>query len=483
MASRLAHIERLVNELEDDESLADEDTKEAEELRLAIKALESEKTIILREGLVFDFPAPLSIIPDPKCSSLKGWVGADWIAEEIFLTTEEVKELFNLDLQDEGINYKRHSTSSANYTRNPRQDLPKSKHDLACCWVMWHKPSGLRYTMIDGYKDFAEEPGPPNVALERFFPVYAFCYNELEHPEDLFPESDVRQIMHAQMELNRTRQAIREHRIANRPGYVTPRGSMSEEDKEELACHEPHSVIELDNMAPGQKIADMLQGIPKVGIDPNLYDTAGVMNDVFLAVGANEATFGTTSGATATESAIAEASRTGAQEAEIDELNDFLTEIARDAGQVMLLEHSVEQVRELVGEGAVWPEMSQESVQKELYLDVVAGSNGRPNRARRQQALQQLAPFMMQAPGLNPEWFLRMLIEAVDDSIDLTEAISQSIPLSIQAMNNQPQITGTENDPAAQGARGASNAQGVDRPSQGAGPQGDRQRRPAVMGG
>lgn len=476
-AQRLAHIERLQNDIEDEDNNITDYSPEMEELRQSIESLQAEQDIILREGLVFDFPASTSVIPDPRCTSLKGWVGADWLAEELFLTCDEVKEFFNVDLSKANVDYTHYSTRNADYQRNPRNDLEGEHKDLVCVWVLWHKPSGNKYCLADGFQDFLEEPEPPEVTLERFFPIYALCYNEMEHPKRLFPPSDVHLMRDAQMELNRTREAVREHRIANRPGYAFPRGAVSEEDKEILGDHPPNAGIELDGLIPGQKVADVFQPLPKIGVDPNLYETQGVMNDVFLAVGANESTFGTTSGATATEASIAESNRTGALEAEVDELNDFLTEVARDAGQVMLAELSVETVQEIVGPGAIWPKMSQEDIQKELYLDVVAGSNGRPNKAQRQQALQQLMPFMLQVPGMNPRWAFELLVDAVDDSIDLSEAYTENLP-SIMMMNNQTQATGAEEDPNAQGVQGNNNSAQPNQPSQGAGPQGARQRRP-----
>src|SRR6185436_12687860 len=90
----------------------------------------------------------------------------------------------------------------------------------------------------------------------------------------------------------------------------------------------------------------------------------------------------------------------------------------------------------------------------------------------RQQALQQLVPFLIQIPGVNPQWLGQKLIEAIDDSIDLTEAFTSNIP-SIQMLNQapppQPGGPGAE-DPNAQGAEGSNNAQGAPTQPQGVGP-------------
>jgi hypothetical protein len=474
---RLAHIQRLMDDTgpDGDKTMYD---AEAEELRLAVEQLRKEPMVIIREGLVFDFPRSTSVVPDRKCTSLDGWVGADWLTEEIFMTTDEVKEFYQLDIGNAGSSntpgtgYIAYSTSGTEYRQNPRPDISGKRDDLVCVWMMYHKPTGLKFEMADGYKDFLKEPGGPEVSVERFFPIYALCFNELEHPTKLFPPSDVNNMTPQQMELNRQKEALREHRKANRPGYVAPKGMLSEGDKQALSAAEANTVVELDGMMPGNKVTDMLQGIPKVGVDPNLYESAGIMDDVYKTVGMAEPSFGGSSGDTATAVATAEQARTAALEAEADLLNDFLTILARDASQIMLMELDPATVQEIAGPGAVWPSMNKEQIASEMYLEIVAGSNGRPNKMQRQQALQQLVPFLIQIPGINPQWLGQKLIEAVDDSIDLTEAFAQNLP-SIQMMNQapQPQPVGPNGEqPTDQGEEGANNAEQADTAPQGAGP-------------
>ena len=333
---RLARIQRLIDDLspEGDKTRLD---AEAEELRLIVEQLRKEPMVIIREGLVFDFPKPTSVIPDRKCISLDGWIGADWLTEEIFMTPNEVKEFYQLDLggalttNAPGSGYTAYSTNGTEYRQNPRSDLSGKREDLVCVWMMYHKASGLKFQLADGFKDFLKEPEGPEVVVERYFPIYALCFNELEHPTKLFPPSDVCNITPQQMELNRQKEALREHRKANRPGYVTPKGALSEGDKTALTGQEANAVVELDGMMPGNKVTDLLQALPKIGVDPNLYESQGIMDDVYKTVGMAEPSFGGSSGDTATAVATAEQARTAALEAEADQLNDFLSVLARDA--------------------------------------------------------------------------------------------------------------------------------------------------------
>jgi hypothetical protein len=77
---RISYVENLADQLAD--GTIEPDTKGVEELRLAMAALQSEKDVLIREGLVFDFPRATSIIPDDDTRSLKGWVGTRRVAQE-----------------------------------------------------------------------------------------------------------------------------------------------------------------------------------------------------------------------------------------------------------------------------------------------------------------------------------------------------------------------------------------------------------------
>jgi nucleoside-diphosphate-sugar epimerase len=64
-----------------------------------------------------------------------------------------------------------------------------------------------------------------------------------------------------------------------------------------------------------------------------------------------------------------------------DDLDTHLSELLGEAGQVLLLNMSLESVKRIVGEGAVWPELSPEDVMDCVYTTILAGSSGKPNKA------------------------------------------------------------------------------------------------------
>ena len=273
-----------------------------------------------------------------------------------------------------------------------------------------------------------------------------------------------------QMEYNRSRQGMREHRRAARPRWAYPNGSIENEDIEKLKSMEPFEAIGF-NVDPQTKIADILQTIPVPGVDPNLYETGQLFTDIQIIVGAQEAQLGGVSQATATESAIAASSSASSSGSSVDDLDAFLTMLARASGQILLREMSEEQVKAVAGPGAVWPHLTLAEIADEVFLEVEAGSTGKPNQQVELNAWNQMLPFLIQMPGINPEWLAREAIRRLDDKMDLTEALSSGIPSIV--MQNQMQQPGTGDaatDPTAQGGEGAANGPPVPGGPGGSGP-------------
>jgi hypothetical protein len=243
------------------------------------------------------------------------------------------------------------------------------------------------------------------------------------------------------------------------PQIATPGGMLDEEDKNKLQNPQSFAVLELNALMPQQSIDAVLQAVPKPGIDPGLYETENVFQDILRTVGTQEANLGGMSGNTATESSIAEGSRTTALESKIDDLDAFLTEMTRCAGQVLMMEVEEGTVQRIVGAGAFWPKLTKQEIMEEINLDIEAGSTGRPNRVQDLQNMERLMPYLIQIPGIDPEWMAREMIKRMDDRLDLNDAISTGLP-SIVAMNSMSQASPgpADEDPNAQGGEGGNNS-------------------------
>ena len=477
ISNRLSTLERISADIHDDQT--DENGPEAEQLRLLLNDLKAQTQVVVREGLTFDYPVSTAIIPDPKTMFLREFLGADWVAQEFVLSPNDVKEIYNVDVGksfnaykgfDDGVTVTSRSGFVVLQDKTARTDNREGNDGRSCVvWEIWNRKDGLVYTMCDGYQDFLREPASPEVYTDRFWPWFVLTLNEVDHETMIFPPSDVKLIRDMQTEYNRSRQGMREHRRAARPKTVTAAGMIDAEDLEKLSNHPDNAIIELNGLQPGQKVDDLLQAFRGPPIDPNLYDTEQLFTDMMRVSGIQDANIGQTGGSpSATQSNIAEASRATAMGANIDDIDDLLTAFARAGAQMLLQEVSVDTVKRIVGEGAVWPDMTRQQIADELWLQIEAGSTGRPNQAQEIANAERIFPMLMQLPGIKPEWLAKELIKRLDDKLDITTAFQSMLP-SIIAMNGMasrlgqgPQGPGGPMDfpgqGAAQGPAGGSNA-------------------------
>lgn len=449
LRERLARIERLTAELDEGDITAFDAASET--LRQQIRALEQSTDTVLDEGLVFDFPHPSRVIPDAKCTNAVTFQGCDWVAVEYPLTTAQVREVYGVKLEAGGFTpMKRQAVTdamaSASYmdrTGNDDPDgNPSSKSEWVAVWEVYSKRDQLIYTVAEGYQDWLREPMAPTIQLKQFWPIYGFALNPVDGEDDPWPVSDIDLIRSQQMEVNRSRQALREHRRANRPKVIVSAAVLSDNDRAQLknpTTSDGIAVLELTGLAPGQKVDDLLQSFQGPGIDPNLYDVSPFFDDVQRSVGAQEANLGGTSNASATETSIAESSRLATSASAVDDLDELLTALARDGGRVLLTEMAPETVLEIVGPGAVWPRVNADEIARELYLEVEAGSTGRPNQAQEIQNAERVVPLLTMIPGINPEWLAKELLRRMDDRVRLEDAFAAGLP-SIQSLNAQHQF-------------------------------------------
>lgn len=91
--ARLDHLRKLAQEIQEGE--IESPDAEIAELEASLAALQTEPEILIREGLVFDFPRSTKVIPDQMTKTLVGFVGSRHLTLEYEYTPKEVEELFD----------------------------------------------------------------------------------------------------------------------------------------------------------------------------------------------------------------------------------------------------------------------------------------------------------------------------------------------------------------------------------------------------
>lgn len=452
VTDQIARVETLAAQMAAGE--IETETAKAGELKYLLADLQSKVEVIVREGPVLSFPRATEIIVDPRCRHLKTFSGARWLAHEFDLTPDEVQESYGVELK------KGEFTAYTESGQSRQEGAPAAKDGEVVCarvWEVQDKANQEVFVVCDGYCDFLKAPAEPDVKIERFWTIFPLVFNEVESEKRLFPPSDVWNARFMQREYNSSRQGLAEHRIASRPKYGTPAGKLEDKDKEKLSTGAAHEIIELAGMRPEDDIGKVLQRVPTAAIDPNLYETESTFRDVQRTVGSQEANLGGTSGATATESSIAENSRMSASADNTDDLDSLLTALARSMGQLMLLELDIQTVMEVCGPGAVWPQVRprREEIVKDLFLEIEAGSSGRPNKAAELANLERAMPFVQLIPGINPAPLAKKYVDLLD--LDPEETVAEGMP-SIAALNQMASKPVMASDPNAQGSQGADNS-------------------------
>lgn len=456
LTEQVSALQQKMAELTENDEGYDETSRELADVEDLLQKVTEQEDGFIREGLDFDFPRSTSLIVDPGCYQLDGFLGAGWVAQEWALAPDKIEQIYKVRLGDKFTPY-----DDAGNEVKGEENLQKifetegPRDCKALVWEVWNKTTGQMFSICQGHPDFLEAPAEPAVKLERFWPFFVLMFNGLEDEDELFPPSDVDLLRDPQTERNLMRQRLREHRDAARPGHVAPTGRLDEQDKGRLQRRQAHEVIEINGLAEQEDVRRILQPIPTNPIDPNQYETGTIEDDIYKAVGTSEAVVGGSSGGTATEASIGESSRLSAIGSNVDDLDDFLTEIAKSGSHLLLMEMSTEKVREIAGPGAVWPELTAGEVAKDLWLEVRAGSSGRPNKAAEIQNFERVVPFLLQIPGIRPERLLREALDRLDDRLEVEDFYDANLP-SIMSMNRQSQVgTGdAATDPNQQGGEG-----------------------------
>lgn len=397
----------------------------------------------VHEGLVFDFPSATAIIPDTRCRSIRDFDGCHWIAEEMLLPLEIVNAFFESDIKPGGelIHYSEHGQYKPKETNPDDKDPEQGPH--VCLWHVFDQDTKSQFYIVDGYKKFVSSPDVLAPPIRRFWPIFTLTFNDVESdPQSktsVFPPSDVTLMRSMQKERNRSRDQLKQHRVGSLPLRMTGKGWLTKEDKDSINGAEANEIIEIEgagSASQGLDLNKMLAAFQPAPINPAVYDTAPLDQDVLLVVGGQQEALPVAKKESATSATIAEQSRNLTSSSNVDDLDELLSDLARSGGEMLMREMATETVQRIAGPGSAWPTVEREDFLDEIYLEAVAASSGRPNKAVEIANFERLVPFLMQA-GASPAFIVREGIHRLDDRLDPEEAFPL-LPPQMSAPPPQP---------------------------------------------
>ena len=381
----LQRIRHLISEIEEDDgSKCDLDAQQAE-LEQQIAAIEQQAEVTVVSGIAIDRCLTEDIfILDETLYDFDGYPQSAAIAHRVWMTTEDYEQTFGKEPPKTANKY-------GGDKKERKSSTEESNVELVAVFEAWDHISNRVYTLCAGADEWAREPYTPEVLGRRFYPFFALAFNPVDG--SIKPLSDTELLIELQDEYNTTRTNFAEHRKENVPTRVYRKGGdMTDADIKALSNRKANQWVGIEGNpdTPLQNDIAILQNPP---VDPATYDVQPILRDAEMVLGAGDAAKGYISKSKTLGEAeiMAEGLRSRIAERS-DVVEDWIAEMAQFAAELCLQQMTLEQVKRIAGEDAVWPQMSKADVFDLVQIEIRAGSTGRPNKAKEREQWGQMLP-------------------------------------------------------------------------------------------
>jgi hypothetical protein len=416
----IRHIDSLIAKLEDPAERAKEETTRAE-LEKALASLQSQAEVVAAEGLVIDRTRTDRLLIDPAVEDIWEYEDAAWIIEEIPMRKSEAQALFP-DFDFTGaVTYKAGGDNSPKVESRGLYSPAAAGEDdpVVVVCECWSRLDGTIYTLVDGcHKQFAVPPYQPKLVGERWWPYFILPFQAVDG--EFTTQSLVDVLERLQEEHNETRDKFAEVRKKIRPHLIAS-GDVKDKDIT-IKMHPELGEIVMINTG-GQPLRDFVQPGTTMTLDPMLYDTTPIRSDWEVVSGLQDAARSVVvTPKTATEAAISDQSLAARVSEFRDQIEDWLTEIAQYASEMLLLALEPAQVEQIMGKHQepseeefaaaalagqpppeaiptyVWPQDRRpETVFSLIQMRIRSGSTAAPNKLQMQENWAKAVPLIEKA--------------------------------------------------------------------------------------
>ena len=382
----MQRLEAQLKRLRSTERVADAEAELAQAQQL-IASLQEQAEVTINEGLVIDILDPTAVcVLKENRQDFADYIQAPAIVHSELYTADEMEVTFGLCAKElEGL---------TKWRRDGDACKPGDEDPLYMVHEVWSQADQTVYTLTDGLARWLRDPWVPKGQGERWYPFFALGFYIVDGHE--YPLSAPELLGELQADYERTRQTQEEHRSESMPTYFTAGGSLGEEDLKTIANRKINSINPLVGWTPGVPFDQVVGRFPAAQMDPKVYDTSPIRADMEMVFGVSDAASGSVVDAkTATEAEIVQAQFGERVSAFVDTVEDWISEMAHYSLEVLLLELSQDQVRQICGAAAVWPEMSREDIYERVRAQVLAGTTSKPNKRMERETWMAFLPQLM----------------------------------------------------------------------------------------
>lgn len=419
-------------------------------LRETLAGLQTQAEVTVSRGPALDFVLSENVLViDESITELADYERAGAIGHRVWMSRSAYKERYGYDPK-KATGYREHGGQMS-----AQQGSDKSA-ELLCVWEIWDKQSSRILTVCTGEEGFCCPPTSPDWTGKRWYPFFLLAWNDIDG--SFFPLSDVELIEPLVTEYNEQRDDFVNDRRGCLPLNIARKGGkLTDEDLTKIANRKGGDLVMIEGTGAGPISDDIFSG--SLGsLDPKNYDTSPARADIEQLIGGGDAARGSVLQAkTATEAEILSQGLRGRSAERQDVIEDLLADVGAYALQMCLRKLSEEEVKQIAGPEAVWPQLTADQVFSMVMVEVRAGSTGRPDRLQEQDRWTNLQPVIEKTISTVSELYqqgqiklgqalvemLRETLRRFDERIDLDKLLptppeeGQADPAMLMQENQQ----------------------------------------------
>lgn len=472
-----AEVNAAVNDLQDNQSryaalqrklleegaYSEDATSEIErEMADLAQGMSANVEVVVRKSLAIDFCRPDDIQVSMDVSEMEDYLEASWIANSLFVPTDELCERFpaldETDKKNATKFYHQKPEAPSEQTPITGQEPPTEKYTknqqsgadgktptytFAKIIEIWDRRTNMVRTVVEGVKKYARQPFTPEYASSRFYPFFYLGFFEVD--DSRHPQSMTWRLHKLQAEYNHTRSNFRLLRERSIPGTLVNAGQIDKNGMTALRRSTHQEFIPIKATSQDVPLANLFAPKPVAQVDPMLYDTGPILRDMEKISGVQEAQQSSIAVTkTATEAEIQHSGFQSRTSSARDLLEEMLSELASYTAEIALQTLNYEEVTRYAGPGAFWPEgLPIETITQFVEVDIEGGSTGKPETTREREAWGILLPeleksimavFEARSQGQEPLAqavieLMRETLNRMGDRIDVERFVEALFPM------------------------------------------------------
>lgn len=487
----LAQIQAIQTKLREED--ADMDVTDYEqrqiELQRQIAGFEANVEILVKRGLCIDFMRAEDVQISLDVAETTDYLDADWISHDMYVRTDQLRtrfpQLTELDIKMATVYHQRKPTMMNQ--AQMEEDTPTAEGayttgntnvlvvgDAAVSFgkivELWDHRDNMIKTFVEGTKRWAVEPFPPPQASSRFYSFFRLALFDADgarHPQSAPQRGKKLQDEYASI---RSSGLLTKQRSV--PGTIFHKGELSEEDVGRIQNSTQMEMVGVQTTTPDVDLNKIIVGKPVPRVDPMMFDTTQCERDMATVFGIQPAQRTNVSGVTATEANIQQSGLETNNEADRDNVEALLNDMALYTAEIAVASLEPDMVQRIAGPLAFWPHgMDPQDILMMLDVEIKAGTTGKPNARSDKETwatllplIQELMTTIQQLEVSNPllaqgyKNLLRETLRRLDDSLTLEMIMPPTLPVAPPAVPGAPGApgappvgNGTVNNSAAQG--------------------------------